>query len=173
MSGATGSITERLPIRHGAIVGGGAWVVGVVVSFALASMAGASGSALLGISVLDLSIIFYYMLHLWPMFLAPGTDMATAALVFTPIAIVILLYGGYRVASRAENHESGFKNGATVTVGYFVLAVLSLLFALGSITELLFQQATGRTLVVVIFTGLLMPVVFGGLGGVIADWRSG
>ncbi|PSP75747.1 hypothetical protein BRC81_15335 [Halobacteriales archaeon QS_1_68_20] len=172
MSGTSGSITERLPIRHGAIVGAGGWIVGIVVSYALAQAAGVSGSAVLGVSVLDLSIVFYFMLHLWPLVLAPGTDMATAALMFTPIAVAILMVGGYRVASHADNAESGFRNGATATVGYFVLAVLSLLFALGSVTQFLFQQATGRTIVVVLFTGVLVPVVFGGLGGAIADWRS-
>ncbi len=170
MSGFPGSITERLPIRHGAIVGASAWVFGIVVSYALALVAGVSGSDM-GISVLDLSIVFYSTLHLWPVVLAPGTETATAALTFTPIAVAILLGAGYRVASVADG-ERGFENGATVTVGYAVLAVLSLLFVLGSPTEFFFQQATGWTVVVVVFTGLVMPVVFGGLGGLVAHWRS-
>lgn len=174
MSGATGSLTERLPIKHGIIAGAGAWIAGIAVSYVLASAAGGAGQglALFGISTLDLSVIFYFTLHLWPAVLAPSSDVSVL-LIFTPIAIAILLVAGYRVASKATNAESGFKNGATVTAGYAVLAVLSLLMVFGSFADLVFQEATGFVLVSLVFTGLLMPVVFGGLGGWIADKRAG
>jgi hypothetical protein len=105
--------------------------------------------------------------HLWPTIL--GSSGTGSFLVGAIVPILLLIGSGYYVASRTRG-GSGFTNGASITVGYFVLSLLAFLYmtTMGSGGNQ--GLAIGVEFVVaLVITGLVFPVVFGGIGGALAD----
>lgn len=163
MSGTIDSITEQYPIRRGAVLGATAALGVLSVGFLF------SGFSVGG------AVVMYYVVHLWPLLLGGAGSGMALVLVFSLVPIVILLTSGYQLASESDHELSGFRKGATVTVGYALIGLVALgaLFAGAGVSSielalvsLLIRQ---NVVVAVLFTGVLVPATFGGLGGIFAD----
>ncbi len=85
---------------------------------------------------------------------------------FVPLAVLMamLLTGtGYLVA-RANGGQKAVISGAAISIGYFIIAALSLAFIAVRFEGLLI----GQLLIGLIVTGVVYPVLFGGIGGALA-----
>ena len=163
MSAGTGQSVQQ----NGAIAGAAAYVAGIVLTL-LIGFAGLSGafSLFVGFAPVVGTVSLYSMLHLWPHILG-GTGLGSI-LVWTLLPVVVLVAAGYWVAS---TNDGGFTEGASVAIGYFVLSVIGflVLLVMGNSSG---GSATGDILAIglgLLFTGIVFPVVFGGIGGLIAE----
>lgn len=157
-----------MPVQQGAISGGVMFIVGLVVTFIVGTLGLSTILGLLvGFSPINGTIIGYLYMHLWPLVL--GAQGIGSILVFTIIPIILLLIGGYWVASGSSGN--GFTNGASITVGYFILTLILMLYLslVASGGSQINMQLNLDFFVALIFTGIIFPVVFGGIGGILAD----
>lgn len=166
MSSTSDSIADRYPIKRGVTLGATAFVGVLLVGF------------LLGGLTVSGAVVVSYLMHLWP-FLQGGTGGGAAfVLILSLVPIVVLLASGYQLTREADQGGSAFGTGATVTAGYAPLALVALgyLFNGAQIGSLGMAAGTfvikQNAAVAFLFTGILVPAVFGGLGGVIAGSRS-
>ncbi|MFB6201559.1 MAG: hypothetical protein ABEI98_06080 [Halorhabdus sp.] len=153
-------------IRPGAVSGAVAWILGVAIALALWALFASSEGI---VASLASSIVFYYTFHLWPA-LPLLTAPTSIFVVFTPVAVLLLFWAGFRTAMRtgAASGRAGFTHGATVVVGYLTLALASLpAFGFSVGTSPLADPLVAA--IVVGITGVAFPIVFGGLGG----WLAG
>ena len=149
-----------LPVRTGAVAGGIAWIVGLVVTYALLQLEviGGAFGPLIG-QTFGLVVFVFASLHLWPMLFGSGT---TLSLFWTIVPLVIILGAGYVTADRTGG---GVSAGATVAVGYFALTVLSVIYFISA-----FGQVDAIQMIAyLVVGGALFPAVFGGLGGYVAE----
>jgi hypothetical protein len=137
-----------MPIREGAIAGAIAWVAGLVLWGVLTGGAGGVPSVIFG----------YSALHLWALLV--GANLGV--LVFSVIPIAVLAGTGYLLAGRT-GARGWIPVGGAVAVGYGGLALPS---------HLLILPPSVGLVIAVLFTGVLMPVVFAGLGGTFAGGSS-
>lgn len=104
--------------------------------------------------------------HAWFVAVQLSSDLS----LLTVVPVVVLLAAGYWTASATgpESPVAGFASGATVTVGY-----LALLIVLVVAMQILGSSAGGESglgqILAVAITGIVYPVVFGGVGGAIAS----
>lgn len=157
----------EFPVQHGATVGSGAFVLGLLVTLII-GLLGLHGTLALvvGFAPVSGTILGFSTLHLWPLIVSSSSMGGLVPLTIVPL--VILVAGGYLVASRT-GRGNGFVNGASVVVGYLALTLVAYAY--------LIFLASGRTgmtidldvLLQILFTGVLYPAVFGGIGGILAD----
>ncbi|WP_136686877.1 hypothetical protein [Halorhabdus amylolytica] len=154
-------------VRKGTRAGAVAWLLGVGVALVLWWLFASGGGG--PVRFLASAIVFYYAFHLWPVIPVIAAGDAVLAL-FAPISMLLLCWAGFRTAVGAETSSGadGFRLGATVVTGYLPLSLLSLpAFALVVGTSPLADPLV--TVAIVGITGVVFPVVFGGLGG----WLAG
>lgn len=166
---------DQLPLQRGAITGALAFVAGTILVFPLLIVAGPPlRDAALGAPV-AVGTFSYLVFHAWPVVLgAPPT-----LLLFSVLPGVILVAAGYTVAAApSESSRGGPARGATVVVGYLALVGLSIAYILWRGPT---QTAPGNVspgllsvvfVVAVVFAGVLFPLLFGGLGGMLAERRG-
>lgn len=155
MSTAT---TNEAGFESGAAVGAGVWVVGAVLTFIIAKLNISLGlSIVAALSPIAGTLWAYQAIHSW---FAIGLS---GFAVFTIIPIVLLIGAGFYVASQSQ--EQGFLAGAAVAGGYFAVTVLA------AVLVLVMTPGTdiAQLLISLVIAGVVFPVVFAGLGGVIAD----
>jgi len=145
-----------------------AFLVGVVLTFVIGQVGLDEQLGLLvGFAPVLGTLWSYTAFHLWPMVL--GSSGMGSFLVFVVLPIVILVGSGYWVASGA-GRGGGFMKGASVTVGYFVLSLLTFVYIAFIAGNAQVTMEVGVDLVVaLVMTGIVFPVVFGGIGGLLAD----
>lgn len=162
------SRNSGMPVQKGALAGGAIFVIGLIVTFVLAKVGFPRGMGMImAFDPIFGSIFGYSAFHLWPMIL--GSSGMGSFTVGAIVPIVLLLGSGFWVASESTS-GSGFMNGASVTVGYFVLALLAFLYMIFTSSGTGGGMQIGVDFVVaLVVTGIVFPVVFGGIGGVIAD----
>lgn len=178
----SGRFDARL-LRRGAITGSGAFVGGSILVFAFMLLVGDMLGALASVAPIASATFGYNMMHAWAALL----DGSPALLVFALIPAAILVGAGYSAASQTDDvEESAAARGAAVIVGYLSLTVLSVAYLfvrasspLGSTGGTASSTASGGGGVDVIglvlmigFTGVLFPLVFGALGGRLAQARG-
>jgi hypothetical protein len=154
--------SEGIPIRTGTVAGVVAFLVGLLVTFLVGALGVSRGlSFLVGLAPLQGAIVGFSSFHLWPLVLGGSTGLSP---VWTLVPVVVLVLAGYLTVFTAGRSSNGFRDGASVAVGYFGLTVVAFLlsFVDGGGGQL------GQVLVGVLFTGVLFPVVFGGVGGAVA-----
>lgn len=164
------SATNGMPVQQGAVVGAVAFIAGLILTLII-GMAGLSQGLglLVAFSPLLGTVSAFLFVHLWPVVMGGG---AGSFLVWTIIPIIVLLVSGYYVGSNYDGSSSGFVAGASVTVGYLILTILGFLLLLamgGGGSQANMGVQIGQLIVGIIFTGIIFPVVFGGIGGAIAD----
>lgn len=164
-------------LRQGALVGAIAFVAGLVFVLPLVLAGGGGPAAGFWERPVATLVVSYMLLHVWPVFF--GFPMRI--LVLSAIPVGLLLAAGYVTARRTVAVDyPGHYRGAAVAVGYVALTgvgygytVVRLGVAAGGDIG---QVAAGGSLPVVIagvgYTGMLLPVVFGGLGGYLYAWRT-
>lgn len=171
--------TRRFGIR--AALGAGAWILGYLVTYALAGEKVKNAGAVQLVEAVSGEEIawkivgwIYYNAHFVETtvdapifgtnavnFIAQSEGNAWVLYLLPPL--VLLATGA--LAARYTGHESaeaGAKTGALLTPGYFVLAVVgALAFGVSS-----GQASAGPDLLMAAFlAGIVYPVVFGALGG--------
>jgi len=164
------SASDSAPVRTGAVAGVGAFVAGLSLTFIVGSLGlNASLSRLVGTVPIQGTVMAFVSLHLWPV--ALGIPVG-GLVVWAVIPAAVLVVAGYvTAASSATRLSRGLKNGASVTVGYLAVTVLAFLVVvvLGVGEAASVGGQLGTLLFGVVVTGVFFPVVFGGLGGAIAD----
>lgn len=157
-----------LPVRQGGIDGAIAYLLGLAVTLLVGSL-GLNGTVelLLQSDLVEGTVLGYTFFHQWVPVLGGGME---SFLVWAIVPIVVCVVSGYWIASQSPR-GTGVGHGATITVGYFVLTLLGFVYLEVVADALPATIDGGLDLVIAIaITGLLFPVVFGGLGGLLADW---
>jgi hypothetical protein len=160
------AIDDSQSFRVGIAGGAIAWILGVAIAVVLLVLFSTIDGGFL--DLFATGVVFYYTFHLWPLVLVPA-ELSASAAVFAPVAMLVLFWAGFRTALRAETSSGrdGFYSGAAIAVGYLGMALVSLpAFAITIESSLLADPLV--TGLIVVTTGILFPVVFGGLGGWIA-----
>lgn len=161
------TVGENLPIRRGAAAGAIAWIVGIVGTYALATLEvwGEFVARFVSQAPITISLGLYLDIHSW----FYTSQFTVDYLLYTVIVIVLLLAAGFTTAygGRQSSPAQGFAHGATVAVGYLALLIVTV------VVMTVFGTDSGGTdmdtIVQLLLAGIVYPVVFGGIGGVIAD----
>jgi hypothetical protein len=149
-----------MPVQSGAISGGLAWIVALVVTYILLEvgvMGGAAGSMIA--SSFAFVVALFSGLHLWPLLF---NNQMSVSLLWVILPIAVLLVSGYYVADR---YGGGAQTGAAVTVGYFALSLLSVIYLVATFGQIDIVQMIAY----LIIGGVVFPIVFGGIGGMLAE----
>ena len=127
-------------------------------STALADPGGLSGTLLSHVRVHDMGRL-------------TGSSFEPLLLPHTLVVVALLVVAGYVVASSAGHQwmSGGFKHGASIATGYFALTLLSMLVLVVQVEGV--DLVAVKTALALVLTGVVYPVVFGGLGGLIAKSR--
>jgi len=158
---------SALPVANGAVIGAGAFVAGLLLTFVL-GQAGINRSLTLltAIAPVDGTILAFSTFHLWPQIL--GGSTSGGPILFTVVPFGLLLASGYVVASRSGAGD-GFLRGASVTVGYFALTLLAYGYLFSLARASASMQITVDLVVAILVTGVVFPAIVGGIGGLVAD----
>lgn len=182
-------MSDGLPVRDGAITGAVAFLGGSALMFVFLQLIGDVVAAISSVAPVASSTLVYSLLHGWPVL---SGEVSPVVLIFSLIPAAILVAAGYSVAKKtADSRVSASKRGASVAVGYCSIAVLSLVYIVIRVQSLLndvFGSSAGATtstaaassssadllplLLMIGFTGVVFPVAFGALGGIIAQSRG-
>jgi len=92
-----------------------------------------------------------------------GGTLRGEVLVYTVVWIYLLVAAGSLVSRRADG--GGFKTGASVAVGYLAGTVLAVLHLTSSLSAVPLSELV----VPVAIIGVVYPVLFGGIGGLLAE----
>lgn len=166
---------EDLPLQRGAITGAIAFVAGSLLVFPLLLVSGGQLSALALSVPVAMTSFSYATFHAWPV-LFGGPP---ALLLFSALPAVILASSAYTiVAASGDSPHGGPARGATIVAGYFPLTVAAVGYFLvrrrtiGDPGTVPTEIPVAVVAIVVLFTGVVFPVLFGGLGGAIAERRG-
>lgn len=163
------ALDEEVSVRDGAVLGAVPWVYGVVLTFLFGTLGATDTlSFIVAPSPLFGSLFGYFLFHTW--FLPGGASEGLA--VFTAIPVGLLLAAGFLAARRRGPNVRAAVAGASVTVGYFVLGAISVVAAvsaLGGGGEAATLSVDADALVGILVAGVVFPLLFGTIGGAIAD----
>lgn len=165
-----------MPTSSGTAAGAVAWIAGVVLTYLLGTLGLHQGLQLIvGFLGFTGALLSYFGFHVW-MLGGSGSAQVGSLAAFTLLPMVLLVGAGYVVASRGRLADAadGFKRGATVAVGYLALALLSIVYFVVAANGGAGGGGAGGSglidlVLTVLVTGVVFPVVFGGLGGVLAE----
>lgn len=147
--------------------GAAAWVAGLFITFVVGVLGLSFGlSFLINVAPVVGTIAGYFSLHL--------SALNSVSIVFVLLPAGLLVASGYHVA--ANSPGPGFVQGASVAIGYFAAALLSV----GILVVVGVGNSSGQSSAVstetvlslavdLVVAGLLFPVAFGGLGGVLGS----
>lgn len=158
--------------QQAVVVGLVAWLAGVVITFVIGQAGVSRGlSFFIAVAPIGGSFLMYMAFHSW--FAIGGLGGAGGFAVFTLLPIVILLVAGYYRASQggAADARDGFTLGASITAGYLIGAVLSIVVVMALLggSGSSGVQLNANTVIALVVSGIVFPVVFGGIGGALAD----
>jgi len=185
--GTVDELRRTLPLRQGGVVGAVAYLVNYVVTFGFLTVELDGDSLGTGIETHEYAGWLLYNAHSvdldgvgggsfnWLEQMYAGTaDMTIPKLAYYLLPVVVLAGAGYYLAQNTsvgdgfQTATDGAKAGATVAVGYAVLAVA------GAMTVFSISSGSGTGSVspslttTVVLMGVAYPVVLGGLGGYLA-----
>ncbi len=176
---------DGVPLKQGAIVGAGTFVVGYIATFVLATI---DSEIELGEeeSTFEMIGLLFYNAQFVDMELSGlnGTETFNILseestqipeLVYNVVPIALLVAGGYVLATRVienrQSTEAGAKLGASIVAGYLPLAFLGTIVFEETTEGGLFGGSVTfapETLPTIVLIGLLLPLAFGALGGYLA-----
>lgn len=170
------TVVQSLPT--GAVVGVGSYILSYVLLFVFLILEGgnmlqqqawkAAGLILYNAHNVDIVASAMGQTQSVNILAQAGGTTSIPTIVYYVVPVLVLVVMGYVVASMANlgsNVAAAAAAGATVTVGYLVLAVLgTFVFTVGS------AMASGSPdlMMSVVLMGLVYPIVFGSIGGAIA-----
>jgi hypothetical protein len=159
------SAQTNIDVQQGATFGAGAYLLSLVAAILSVELEIPTEMAFYQL-VGDFEGYLSAQFYIHELGILTDGELWTGVLLWTVISIVILLSVGFSTASRASiGSGDGFKQGASVAIGYFALAILA--------TVVLYVQLdnidTGNMVIWLVVTGVVYPVVFGGIGGILAE----
>lgn len=119
---------------------------------------------LAGLASLDFEGYLLSQLYIHEVGVVSRFAFAVELLFWTALSAGVLTAAGYYLSRRADG---GATQGAAIGLGYFVAAAVAVAF--------IYTQATprlGDMLVQLVVAGVVVPAVFGALGGYVASRRS-
>lgn len=166
------------PRRRALVAGVGAWLVGLVVTYLLSRVAGGEIASFVGSAPVLFTSVAYATMHFWPVVLQP--DLALLYLGLVPIPGCILAGGGYALAAlqRERTTRGGARSGAAIALGYLIMALLTAGYVVlrgrgGFVSPVVIDVGPAVLGLIVLVGGVLFPLCFGGLGGVLYARRQG
>lgn len=177
----SGSLTDRLPLKQGAIFGAAAYVVGVVITFVLIQIDSDidPSDSDLG-SALDITGWAFYNGHFVDTeFSGAGvsetdTIISEASLpefLYILVPVAVLIGASYLLMQQTYVSEvsDAALNGATLVVGYLPLAVIgTFLFEASQSAGGVSISAGPETGSAILLAGIVFPLVLGAAGGFLA-----
>jgi len=184
------SLTDKLPLVEGAAGGAAAYLVGLILTFLLLTLDGEyefGGSPILDVGTLDQVGWFFYSSHFaniefsGSVFGQTGSSTGNVVSntatqlpepVFYLVPIVLLVAVSYGVVATLDLWDPSpadcAQAGMTVVVGYLPLAVVGIfLFSASGGVEGAEASVGPELATSVLLVGLLFPLLFGAIGGVI------
>jgi hypothetical protein len=155
-------LSGGLRVREGFVVGVGAYATGLLLTVSVA-LTGLHPKRGLWMQTGGFEVAEYFALYGIIHIPGYGRALRGELLVNTVLTMFLLVGAGYLVSRRASG-AGGFKTGASVIVGYLSLVSLSAVVMAAQLEGL----TLGRLVGPVFIAGGLYPVLFGGLGGLIA-----
>ncbi len=171
-------------LRRGLKVGALGWVAGLVGTvlagtLVVGGFAGAVVASLPGAYAFYLNAHGLFAigdLHTWN--LAASADVLGIfdLLVLVALPVTVLLGCGAHLAAEAESRQTAVRAGASVTLGYGLLVLLTTLFLFAQASRLLATDGVAAALTNagivarLLVAGVLSPLVFGTLGGLV-QWH--
>jgi len=157
-------------VATGALYGAGAYLVGLVLTYVFVEAEVIEELALY-VSFIDGFAGYQFgFLVAHELNVLTSPDVAGEYLPLTLLLAVVLVGAGYLAAGAAggSRGSSGVRAGASIFVGYVVLALLGT-----AVAVLTFDGDVDATdmIVKVVVTGLVYPAVFGAIGGALAANR--
>ncbi len=155
---------DSLPIGPGTAAGVGAWLAGTVLAYGLGQIdprVGFLGAFAAGTDLVGAVAYVYLLFH--------GSFLAgsLAAGLYALLPAAVLVVAGFWAADRSRGVAvPGLLRGAAVVVGYLPVTVLVTLYLLFRL-DFGFDPVTFGAALLLAGTGF--PLVFGGLGGFLAD----
>ncbi|MFW6435630.1 MAG: transporter [Halovenus sp.] len=196
---ASRGLKETFPIGRGAALGSVAYVLGYVVTYLFVRLSSDSAdlgivAALTDISQFDITGWMFYNAHFVDVtattsaagqsqsestnMLSEASNLAVPELFWYLVPIFFLILAGFIVAmtiSQSSHTRKAVGAGATVLVGYLPLSIAGL-FLFGASVETFGGGATATIgpdkAMGILFAGIVFPVVFGMLGGLLASLVS-
>jgi uncharacterized membrane protein YhdT len=152
-------------IRQGALFGAGAYLLSLVTAI-LAVTLGAPDEMKFYQDVKGVKRYLFAQFNIHELNLLTGGEVSTGVLLWTVVTAIILLFVGFAVASEVNiGSGDGFRQGVSITVGYLIATIVAVAY--------LFIQPENPDmidlLIWVVVTGIVYPLVFGGIGGIIAE----
>jgi len=157
------SSTDSASISSGVVSGVAVWITGLVVTFVVAiTQLNIGLYFLVRIAIVEGTLVGYIGLHTW--FLSEFVDIVW----LTIIPIGLLVISGFSLAPGSNGDPAaGFTDGAKITVGYLAMTLVAMGYLVTAAGGTV--QIDGDFLLTVLTTGVVFPIVFGGLGGVLAE----
>ena len=172
--------SSGLPIAAGATMGGVAYVVNYLVTFAFVMLESDGNSFDTNDYLFELVGWVLYNAHFVPTelsasglgvsqsettnFLAQAPNLTVPRPLWTLVIVVALAVAGYVVASRSSG--SGQKAGAAVVIGYLPLAVAgTFLFQVNRGNSVGNATIGPETIPAIVVAGIAFPVICGAIGG--------
>lgn len=156
---------QGVDVETGAIYGAGAYIVGLIISIIAVETEIIDELAFYGAIDFEGYLLAQQAVH--ELNIITSGDFISEFLPLTVVMIIVLVAAGYLAASRegTPRDGEGLTNGAAIVIGYLAVALVA--------TIILFVQFddadTTDALLTLIVTGIVYPVVFGGIGGLVAE----
>lgn len=155
-------LSGGIQFREGFVVGVGAYATGLLLTISVA-LAGLHPQRGLWMQTGGFDVAEYLALYGIIHIPGYGGGLRGELLVNTVVTMFLLVGAGY-LASRRASGTPGFRTGASIIFGYLTLVLLSAAVMAAELEGLTPGALTGP----VFIAGGLYPVLFGGLGGLIA-----
>lgn len=169
-------LRQQWPPRRTVIYGAVAWFGGLCSILVILALASGSTETLVNFPLV-FSTYYWGALHGWAGILSGQVGL----LVLAGMPASLLFAVGYYAARRsADRPESGARRGAWIAAGYLPVATVCFVWLYFRLNTF-FDSVAAETAVALnpfslllplVFTGLVFPVAFGGLGGYVADRRA-
>jgi hypothetical protein len=159
------SAQSNIDVRQGALFGAGAYLLSLAATI-LAIELEVPDELLVYQLYGNFEGYLSAQLYIHELGILSGGEVWIEVLLWTLITISILLAVGFSAASRAAvGSGDGFRQGASITIGYLTLAALATIYLYSQFDSI----NMSNLLIELVVTGVVYPVVFGGVGGAVAE----
>lgn len=159
-------LRNGLQVREGVVIGVGTYLVGLLMTVVVA-VTGLHPQRGIWLQTDSFGIPNFLALHAVIHIPGYGGFLGGELLVYTVLTIFLLVGAGYLVSRRAleAGETGGLKAGASIVFGYLLAVACSSVGIAGGIESVALGDLVAPTLI----AGGLYPLLFGGIGGLIAE----
>lgn len=155
-----GQSQSGVDAQGAAVVGAGAYVVGLLLSIVAVEIEIIDELAFYSLLDFEGNLLAHMTFH--ELGILTESDFLSEFIPMTIVMILVLVGAGYLAASRGGGN--GPQTGAAITVGYLTAAVIATIIIIIQFDSV----DTGELLLILFVTGVVYPIVFGGIGGLVA-----